>query len=859
VMKYLDNLIAWGDSLFRQDTVESINEATQRYVLAANLLGERPQRIPPRGAVRPRTFAELRAQGLDELGNALVALEGQFPFNLAVPTASDDPDAAEALFGLGRTLYFCVPQNDKLLGYWDTVDDRLFKLRHCMNLEGVVRQLALFDPPIDPALLVKAAAAGIDLGSLLSGLNQPVGPVRSRVLIQKALELCGEVRGLGTMLLSAIEKRDAEHLARLRQDQEVRVHQLTQEARFLQWKQAEQATTTLERTRAAALERYRYYQRLLGWKPDGDAPAEVLALDRRELTEDNFDDAFGELVGAYQRPVPAPGFAPFKTKEEDGRLALHQGEYDALHGHADRALAARIGATSADGLAAALATIPDFEVKAAYWGVGTDAKVAGGSFFANVGRAVSSGFTIGAQIEELAGQRAATVASYQRRADDWTLQCRLAAEDLAQIGRQLLGSLIAEQTAHREYLTTQTQIEQARAVRTQLRAKFTNEELYTWHQGELSRLYYECYRFAVDTSRKAEAAMKHELMRPELDRTSFIKFDYWDAGRKGLLSGDALYLDLKRMELAHLEHDKREYELTRHVSLRQLAPTALLALKATGSCQVAVPEWLFALDAPGLYMRRLKHVSVSIPSVTGPYTSVSCTLSLERSTVRVSPALANGAYAREGTEDPRFRDFAGGVRSVVTSSAADDGGMFEANLRDERFLPFEGFGAESTWRLELPAEWRQFDYRSISDVVLHVRYTAREGGAQLAAKATDHLAELFGSATGADLTAMFGLRDEFPTAWHAFASATDGPLAIAIRRDFFPYFTEGRSLVLHEIRVVRIADGALEAVTPPGLDLVALGDALSAGAMELALPADPDVLVRDAEATVFLAIRYSLA
>ena len=52
VMKYLDNLIAWGDSLFRQDTIESINEATQRYVLAANLLGPRPQRIPPRGTVQ---------------------------------------------------------------------------------------------------------------------------------------------------------------------------------------------------------------------------------------------------------------------------------------------------------------------------------------------------------------------------------------------------------------------------------------------------------------------------------------------------------------------------------------------------------------------------------------------------------------------------------------------------------------------------------------------------------------------------------------------------------------------------------------------------------------------------------------
>ena len=35
VMKYLDNLIDWGDSLFRQDTLETINEATQIYILAA--------------------------------------------------------------------------------------------------------------------------------------------------------------------------------------------------------------------------------------------------------------------------------------------------------------------------------------------------------------------------------------------------------------------------------------------------------------------------------------------------------------------------------------------------------------------------------------------------------------------------------------------------------------------------------------------------------------------------------------------------------------------------------------------------------------------------------------------------------
>ena len=70
------------------------------------------------------------------------------------------PDQSGALFGIGRALYFCVPQNQKLLAYWDTVADRLFKIRNSENIQGVVQQLPLFDPPLDPGMLVKAAAAG---------------------------------------------------------------------------------------------------------------------------------------------------------------------------------------------------------------------------------------------------------------------------------------------------------------------------------------------------------------------------------------------------------------------------------------------------------------------------------------------------------------------------------------------------------------------------------------------------------------------------------------------------------------------------------------------------------------------------
>ena len=41
VMNYIDNLLDWGDMLFRQYTMESINEARMLYILAYDLLGKK--------------------------------------------------------------------------------------------------------------------------------------------------------------------------------------------------------------------------------------------------------------------------------------------------------------------------------------------------------------------------------------------------------------------------------------------------------------------------------------------------------------------------------------------------------------------------------------------------------------------------------------------------------------------------------------------------------------------------------------------------------------------------------------------------------------------------------------------------
>jgi hypothetical protein len=155
VMKYLDNLIAWGDMLFKRDTIESINEASLLYVLAYEILGDRPKKVP---AVKHEelTFNELEAKLLNPLANAVVDSVIE---DTLLPVTVISPENGTESVPKFDFFYFGIPANDFMTKYWDTVEDRLFKIRNCMNIAGVVRQLPLFEPPIDPAMLVKAASA----------------------------------------------------------------------------------------------------------------------------------------------------------------------------------------------------------------------------------------------------------------------------------------------------------------------------------------------------------------------------------------------------------------------------------------------------------------------------------------------------------------------------------------------------------------------------------------------------------------------------------------------------------------------------------------------------------------------------
>src|SRR6185369_356997 len=142
-------------------------------------------------------------------------------------------------------------------------------------------------------------------------------------------------------------------------------------------------------------------------------------------------------------------------------------------------------------------------------------------------------------------------------------------------------------------------------------------------------------------------------------------------------------------------------------------------------------------------------------------------------------------------EDSRFVHDVGGIQSIATSTAQDDAGLFELNFRDERYLPFEGAGAISRFRLELPEKTRQFDYHTISDVVVSLSYTAREAGGSLKVGAQQSVEDQLNtmlklvSESPTGLVRVLSMKREFPQVLHQLLSS--GTATLRLLPEHFPY------------------------------------------------------------------------
>ncbi|WP_299453296.1 hemopexin repeat-containing protein [uncultured Microscilla sp.] len=724
VMNYIDNLLDWGDMLFRQYTRESINEARMLYVLAYDLLGKKPENLGEKVLSDDVAYSELKQySGLDDdydfifdLENAnydeeeekVISSYDSFSFAGMVHDSIADP-------------YFFVPENSLFTDYWGRVEDRLYKIRHSLNIMGIKQPLPLFQPPIDPMALVNAAAGGGGFSSALAGLTMEVPHYRFGYMLGKAKEFAQKVEQFGSDLLAAIEKKDAEALSILQNKNEHNILHLTTQIKEKNIEEAEKSIENLEESKKTAELQKQHYDSLIsdGWLDEETQQMDLMiaGIALQSVA------AFGYILSAIAKVVPQFSMGPFNFGVTTG--GMQAGEF--------------LESTNES--------------------------------FQTTGEAL---MTSG----ELVGIRA----QHQRSVQDWELQRDMADGEIKQLEIQILSAKIQKEVAQRELEVHKKEIENNQSIANFMTDKFSNEALYQWMSSKLSSMYYDSYKMAHDMAKQAEKAFQFETGTPASE-VSYIGGTYWDSQKKGLLAGSSLGFDLSRMEKAYIEQDSRTFEITKNISLLELDPLAFMQLKSKGVCEFRLTEALFDYDFPGHYKRQVKTIALAFDIGEGQY--VNATLTQLNNKVLLEPDTKAVKYLLDakGTQPLSIRNDWKANQQVALSYVdqyTENNGLFELRYYDDRYLPFEGTGAVSLWSLELNGK-KGFNYnvKDLLDVTIKLRYTAVQGGSAFANAVK-------GALKPYHTTSFFDIAYNFTDAWNTFMLSDEQDLELTFTRDMFP-------------------------------------------------------------------------
>ncbi|HDU8705787.1 TPA: insecticidal toxin protein [Morganella morganii subsp. morganii] len=247
IMKMLDLLIARGDSAYRMLERDTLNEAKMWYMQALGLLGDKPVTVisgnwnnPALSEAADDTREQQRHQAISALRHGGLVQERH---------------SANTLTGL-----FLPQQNEKLLGYWQTLDMRLFNLRNNLAIDGQPLSLPIFAAPADPAALLSAAAAASGGSKALPSAAVPA--MRFPQALESARSLTGQLMQFGATLQGLIERQDAEAMSELLQNQAgaLMLSSLRMQEQALAELDAEKKT--LEQSRAGAQSRFDSYRAL---------------------------------------------------------------------------------------------------------------------------------------------------------------------------------------------------------------------------------------------------------------------------------------------------------------------------------------------------------------------------------------------------------------------------------------------------------------------------------------------------------------------------------------------------------------------------------------------------------------------
>ncbi|MCC8379371.1 Tc toxin subunit A [Xenorhabdus sp. PB30.3] len=590
---------------------------------------------------------------------------------------------------------FKSPFNNQLINAQKTLENRLHNLRHGLTLDGKIQPLPLYSSIADSNSLALRNSAYAN--NLPSNLQQQVPPYRFPIMLRRASEAVKQLTEMGHRLFQAIESKINIEQKVLEQSHVLRLSAFAIELQQEAVQIAKLGKATLEESKKMAQERHEHYHNLY--------EENLSALETSALAI----KTSAEAVKAAASPFYAAG--------------------------------------------AALEVVPNI------FGLA----VGGGKYAAPIKNAAIISELI-SSVLALTADRLQDSADYERRRQEWEIEYKQAQSEINIIESQLQEQELLIKSANTALREAQAQQSAARELYEFMTSGFLIVPTYQWLMGRLAALYAPAYDAVLSMCLMAESSWRYEV--GDYKRQGFIKTSAWNDSYRGLLAGESLQLDLLQMENAWLQRNERRLNIKKTVSLSSLLTSGGLRKQIDNkqSISFTLNSKLFDDNYPGHYLRQIKRISVSISLDTLNLGSVlsseiSAILTQTSSSTLTHPDMdgVNWLYdpnRKAGNSKNVVNNLRAQQQIALSSLSEDDGSVAKENwlytlmFDDDRYLPFEGTGAISTWTLEFPDQdvidnifyypglvpvWR------LKDINIHIHYTAVDGGKPFAKAVKDKM------------------------------------------------------------------------------------------------------------------------
>ncbi|MGV8004205.1 neuraminidase-like domain-containing protein [Photorhabdus temperata subsp. temperata] len=356
-------------------------------------------------------------------------------------------------------------------------------------------------------------------------------------------------------------------------------------------------------------------------------------------------------------------------------------------------------------------------------------------------RAIAEGIRIEYESKNAKANSLSVSENYRRRRQEWEIQYKQAEINVEEIDQQIAIQTRQLQASITQLAQIQAQREHDNTLLEYFSQRFTSENLYMWMISQISALYLQAYDAVMSLCLSAEASWQYETGKFD---TQFIQSGGWNDLYQGLLVGESLKLSLLRMDQEYMKQNVRRLEVVKTISLKSLLPPGTWeAGKSTGNFNFNLDSEMFIRDYPGHIDRRTKTVSVSLATLVGPYQDIRATLVQNSNSINFMEDPDTIDYllnpVKYGEPHGLIRNLQAN-QAVVLSTGINDSGMFQLDFQDERFLPFEGTGVFANWTLTFGDNQSDL-LEKMSDIIIHLRYTARSTSDSFTKKVRERLAQ----------------------------------------------------------------------------------------------------------------------